>query len=136
MSWNFRAPLMLPFVAVLCGCEFGPDYMRPAAPVPVAYKEDRGWTPASPQQAAGWENWWTIYNDPALDGLERQVDVSNQNLRAAEAAYRAARAEVGIQRGALLPTISANASVRQSGGGSRNNIVNTGTGAGSGSKRG
>jgi NodT family efflux transporter outer membrane factor (OMF) lipoprotein len=134
MSRNFQAPMLLLPVLLLCGCEVGPDYMRPTTAVPVAYKEDRGWTPASPQQAAGWENWWAIYNDPVLDGLEQQVDISNQNLRAAEAAYRAARADVGIQRGALLPTVSANASVRRSGGGSGNNIVTTtGTGTGAGS---
>ena len=110
--------LLLPLLAALAGCELGPDYMRPMAPVPATYREDQGWMPASPQQAAGWENWWAIYNDPILDGLEKQVDVSNQNLKAAEASYRAARAQVGIERGQLLPTVTANASARQSGGGS------------------
>src|ERR1017187_53888 len=122
---NRRIAIALPLAIGLFGCEVGPDYMRPAAPVPADYKEDRGWMPASPQQAAGWETWWAIYNDPILDGLEKQVDVSNQNLKSAEAAYRAARAEVGIERGALLPTISASGSLRQSGGGST-----TGTGTG------
>ncbi|HXJ00071.1 MAG TPA: efflux transporter outer membrane subunit [Micropepsaceae bacterium] len=120
-----RVAFVLPLLA-LCGCEVGPDYMRPPAPVPTDYKEDRGWMPASPQQAAGWENWWAIYNDPILDGLEKQVDVSNQNLKSAEAAYRVARATVGIDRGTLLPAISANASVRESGGGSRNTIIPSG----------
>jgi len=113
-----------PLVAGLSACEVGPDYVRPAAPVEMSFKEAQGWTPASPRQAAGWENWWAIYDDPVLDGLEKQVDISNQNLKAAEAAYRVARADVGIQRGALLPEISANASERQSGGGGRNTSVN------------
>jgi NodT family efflux transporter outer membrane factor (OMF) lipoprotein len=120
-----RALLLAPMAAVLFGCEFGPDYMRPAAPVPADYKENRGWMPASPQQAAGWETWWAIYNDPVLDGLEKQVDISNQNLKASEAAYRAARAQVGIERGALLPTVSGGGSVRQSGGGSRSTLGTT-----------
>jgi NodT family efflux transporter outer membrane factor (OMF) lipoprotein len=123
---KMRSYMLLPLAFAIAGCELGPDYMRPSAVVPQDFKEDRGWMPASPQQAAGWESWWSIYNDPILDGLEKQVDISNQNLRVAEAAYRAARAEVGIARGALLPTLSANASVRQSGGGSRNTII-TGT---------
>ncbi|HEY4264180.1 MAG TPA: efflux transporter outer membrane subunit [Micropepsaceae bacterium] len=123
-----RAAVLLPLALGLWGCELGPDYMRPSAIEPGDYKENRGWMPASPQQAAGWESWWAIYNDPILDGLEKQVDISNQNLRSAEAAYRAARAEVGIERGALLPALSANASVRQSGGGSRNTVItSTGT---------
>jgi NodT family efflux transporter outer membrane factor (OMF) lipoprotein len=99
-------------LAVLSACEVGPDYTRPAAIVPSAYKEDQGWTPASPQQAAGWESWWAIYDDPVLDGLEKQVDISNQNLKAADAAYRAARADVGVQSGALLPVVSANGSAK------------------------
>jgi NodT family efflux transporter outer membrane factor (OMF) lipoprotein len=120
------ALLLVPCLAALSACEVGPDYMRPAVPVPMAYKEDQGWMPASPQQAAAYQNWWSIYNDRVLDGLERQVDVSNQNLRAAEAAYRAARAQVGVDRGALVPAVTAGASARQSGAGSRS----AGTGSG------
>ena len=110
-----RLLFLLPFA--LYGCEVGPDYVRPTASVPTAYKENQGWTPASPQQVAGWENWWAIYDDPMLDALEKQVDISNQNLKAAEAAYRAAHAQVAIDRASILPTISADASVRTSGGG-------------------
>jgi len=103
--------------AVLTACEVGPDYERPSAPVTAAYKEDQGWKPATPSVIdAG--AWWSIYNDPVLDDLEKQVDISNQNLKAAEAAYRAARAEVGVQRGALLPTIGAGASATRSRSGS------------------
>ncbi len=120
---------LAPLLAGLCACKVGPDYARPTAPVPMAYKEDAGWMPASPQQAAGWTQWWAVYSDEALDGLEKQVDVSNQNLKAAEAAYRAARAEVGVQRGQLLPTITANASARKSGsGGSSRNAATVGSG--------
>jgi NodT family efflux transporter outer membrane factor (OMF) lipoprotein len=124
---KLRNASLLPLALSLLGCEVGPDYMRPPAPIPADYKEYRGWMPASPQQAAGWEIWWAIYNDRILDGLEKQVDVSNQNLKAAEAAYRTARAEVGIQRGALLPSVSANGAVRQSGGGSRGSATGTTT---------
>jgi len=81
----------------------------------MEYKEIDGWMPATPKQAAGWENWWAVYNDPVLDDLEKQVDISNQNLIAAEAAYRVSRAEVGIQRANLLPTLNASAGARGSG---------------------
>jgi NodT family efflux transporter outer membrane factor (OMF) lipoprotein len=104
--------VLTPLLAALSACEVGPDYMRPATEVATAYKEEQGWTPVSPQQAAAYENWWAIYNDPVLDGLEKQVDVSNQNLKAAEAAYRAARADVGVQRGSLFPSITANGTSR------------------------
>jgi len=118
-------------LAILSGCKAGPDYVRPMAPMTTTFKEVEGWTPASPKEAAGWESWWAIYEDPVLDGLEKQVDVSNQNLKVAEAAYRAARGEVGVQRGQLLPLVTASSSARLTGGGSRN-AVSVGTGGGGG----
>ena len=53
-------------------CEVGPDYMRPTAPNEMQFKENQGWMPATPRQAAGWENWWDIYDDPVLDALENR----------------------------------------------------------------
>src|SRR5438477_9463404 len=121
----------------LAACEVGPDYMRPPADVPMAYKEIQGWMPAAPREAAGWENWWAVYNDPVLDALEKQVDINNQNLIAAEAAYRVARAQVGIERGQLLPTIDASAGARGSGNfGSGTTTAASGTGTGSGTASG
>jgi NodT family efflux transporter outer membrane factor (OMF) lipoprotein len=111
------ALILMPALAALAACKVGPDYMRPATPMAPIYKENAGWTPASPAQAAGWETWWAIYNDPVLDALEKDVDISNQNLKAAEAAYRAARAEVGVQRAALFPALDAGAGARLSGSG-------------------
>jgi NodT family efflux transporter outer membrane factor (OMF) lipoprotein len=124
---------LCPVAALLTGCELGPNYMRPAAPVPMQYREIDGWMPATPKQAAGWENWWAVYNDPVLDDLEKQVDISNQNLIAAEAAYRVARAQVGIQRASLLPTLNASAGARGAGtfGSSGTGSASSGTGTGS-----
>src|SRR5262249_5398260 len=52
--------------------------------------------------------------------------------------YRASRAEVGVQRGALFPTVTANASFRESGGSGRGSGggTNGGTGGFSGSSSG
>lgn len=103
---------------LLSGCKVGPNYHRPDAPVASAYKENQAWTPAIPAQIPAADTWWSIYNDPVLDSLERQVVVSNQNLKAAEAAYRVATAQVGIDRGPLLPNIGVNGVNTRSGGGS------------------
>ena len=65
-------------LAVLVGCAVGPDYHRPAAPVPQRYKEAEGWKPAEPREAGSGADWWSIYDDATLDGLEKQIDVSNQ----------------------------------------------------------
>ena len=66
---------------------------------------------------------------PQLDALERQVAVSNQTLMASEAAYRAATAQVAIDRGPLLPDMSLTGVNTRSGGGSGfSQGVTTGTG--------
>jgi NodT family efflux transporter outer membrane factor (OMF) lipoprotein len=103
---------------VLAACSVGPEYRRPDAPVPTSYKE--GWKTGEPQDAIDRGAWWAIYNDPTLDALERQVDISNQNLKAAEAAYRQARAVVAQARSGYFPTISVAASATRSGQGRGN----------------
>jgi NodT family efflux transporter outer membrane factor (OMF) lipoprotein len=97
--------LALSVLLLLASCTVGPDYKRPPAPVPAAYKET-GWKTATPHEAIGRGPWWSIYNDPVLDGLEREIDISNQNLKAAEAAYRQARAVVGEAYAGYFPTVS------------------------------
>jgi hypothetical protein len=104
--------------AMLSGCAVGPDYQRPAAPVPTRYKElpttPPGWKVAAPADRADRESWWELYHDPLLDELERQVDVGNQNLKAFEAAYRQARAAVKETRSALFPTLSVTSGANRS----------------------
>lgn len=105
------------FAAALCGCVVGPNYQRPSAPMATAYKEAIGWTPAHPSDAADRRDWWTVFNDPVLNDLEQQVQVSNQNLKAAEAAFRQAEALVSAQRAALFPTFGVTGSASKAGGG-------------------
>jgi NodT family efflux transporter outer membrane factor (OMF) lipoprotein len=101
----------------LAGCAVGPDYRRPAAPTSPTYKEAAGWVSAAPADTLEKGPWWRLFGDPALDGLEAKVQVNNQNVAAAEAAYRQARALVAEQRAALFPTVNLNASGTRSGSG-------------------
>lgn len=96
----------LAVLIVLAGCTVGPDYVRPPAPESTAYKEIAGWKPATPREAASGASWWSIYDDPVLDGLEAQIDVSNQTLKADEAAFRQASAIVAEARAGFFPTVS------------------------------
>jgi NodT family efflux transporter outer membrane factor (OMF) lipoprotein len=109
---------VLPLGALLLSaCTIGPDYRRPPAPVPVAYKEaaaKEGWQVARPADIYDRGPWWSIYNDPVLDGLERQIDISNQNLKAAEANFRQAEAIVAQARASFFPTATFNASAQRS----------------------
>lgn len=105
---------MLLLSTSLSGCMVGPDYHRPTAPVPIAYKELRGWTIAHPSDAADRGPWWRVYHDSELDMLERQVDVSNQTVKQYEAQYRQAVALVQEARAGLFPTVGLTASVTRS----------------------
>src|SRR5246500_1942108 len=91
----------------LTACTVGPKYHTPAAQVPAAYKEVGDWKPAQPNDQKLGGTWWTIFQDPQLDALEVQVNVSNQNLKASEAQYRQARAVLAYNRADLYPTVTA-----------------------------
>jgi NodT family efflux transporter outer membrane factor (OMF) lipoprotein len=103
------APLML-----LTACTVGPDYVRPTAEAPAAFKEMDGWKQAQPRDQEIKGKWWEAYNDPLLNSLEEQVNISNQNLAQAEAQYRQARALVQSARAGYFPTVSASASESRS----------------------
>jgi len=91
---------------LLSGCMVGPDYKRPDAPISPEFKEIDGWTIARPADDMDKGAWWSVYQDPELDRLERMVEVSNQNVKAAEAQYRNATALVAQARAGLFPVVA------------------------------
>jgi NodT family efflux transporter outer membrane factor (OMF) lipoprotein len=108
------AAALLP--GAMAACTVGPDYRRPNAPVPAAYKEARpqpGWKVSQPGVADNGA-WWSVYHDPVLDGLERRIDISNQNLKAAAAALQQAEAIVAEARAGFFPTAAVNLSAQRS----------------------
>jgi NodT family efflux transporter outer membrane factor (OMF) lipoprotein len=94
-------------VLQLTGCVVGPKYHTPVAPAPPAYKEVGNWKPAQPNDRSLGGTWWTIFQDPQLDALELQVNVSNQNLKAAAAQFQQARAALHYARADYYPTVTA-----------------------------
>lgn len=94
--------------ALLSACAVGPDYVRPTAEQPATFKEAAGWKTAQPSDQALRGKWWEMYNDPLLNSLQEQVNLSNQNLKQAEAAFRQARALVQSSRAEYFPVVSAN----------------------------
>jgi len=102
-------PTVLLAIAVLqlSGCEVGPKYHPPVVQAPPAYKEIGDWKPAQPNDQNLGGTWWTMFQDPQLDDLELQINVSNQNLKAAEAQYRQSRAVLRYSRADYYPTVTA-----------------------------
>ncbi|HXM59236.1 MAG TPA: efflux transporter outer membrane subunit [Terriglobales bacterium] len=89
------------------GCVVGPKYHPPVVQAPPAYKEIGDWKPAQPNDQNLGGTWWTIFQDPQLDALELQVNVSNLNLKAAQAQFQEARAALRYYRADYYPTITA-----------------------------
>src|ERR1019366_1009360 len=126
---NLRVAGILILLLVSAGCMVGPNYRRPSAPAPPAFKEQppvnfkeaeaAGWNPSQPGDAYAKGRWWELYNDAALNALEEQVSVSNQNVLQAEAQYRQAKAAVSVARAALLPTLTADPAATVGGPGNR-----------------
>ena len=93
----------LPFT----GCAVGPKYKTPSVPVPPSYKEMGNWKTAQPNDQNLGGNWWEIFQDPQLNALEQQINVSNQNLKAAVAQYQQSRAALRYARADYYPTVAA-----------------------------
>jgi NodT family efflux transporter outer membrane factor (OMF) lipoprotein len=130
MSWAFPSRACFPkssrsllqfclaAVLALAGCAVGPKYVRPTAEIPAEYKEAGEWKTAQPNDQNLGGSWWEIFQDPQLNNLEEQINVSNQNLKAAEAEYTQSRALLRYDRAAYYPAINGGASA------TRNRISN------------
>lgn len=118
MRRNTFPVLALAAALALSGCvNLAPRYDVPAVEMPVAFKEGRGaWVPAAPADALERGDWWQLFDDPALSALAAQVEVSNQNLVAAVAAYAQARALTREQRASLFPRVDLDGRQNVSGG--------------------
>ena len=137
MKRSFPFALVAAVALTTPACMVGPNYKKPSAPATPAYKEPpppnfkeaeaAGWKQSQPGDAFEKGKWWEVYNDPALNALEEQVSISNQNVLQAEAQYRQAKAAIGVARAGLFPTVSVGPAITASGTG--NSSANTSTNA-------
>jgi NodT family efflux transporter outer membrane factor (OMF) lipoprotein len=93
------------------GCATSSRYVPPAVDSAPAFKENANWKVSQPRDQAVRGSWWEIFGDPELNALEAQIDVSNQNLKAAEGQFEQARAIVRGTRSGLFPQVSAAPSI-------------------------
>lgn len=103
MPSHLRSFLLIA-TAVLSACTVGPDYRKPAVPLPATYMTQPATHAGAPVPAADLSAWWEQFNDPLLT---RYVSLAlSQNLDLAQAVARIdrARARLGAADAALLPS--------------------------------
>jgi len=93
---------------VLAGCAVGPDYMRPALDMPVAWTVEAPFREGAPNDLASKGAWWLRFGDPKLDALEQQALAGSPTLTAASARLAQARAVLSASSAGLLPQVALN----------------------------
>lgn len=88
----------------LTGCAIGPDYVRPATPLPASYAEAAG-----SEQAAANARWWTLFGDATLEQLVDKALQNNADLRQAIARVEQADALAREAGASFFPEITGNA---------------------------
>lgn len=120
---RFRWPVRVAFAAgaalLVAGCAAGPDFRPPAPPGVSGYTGQPLQNPVATAGTAGGAaqtfrqgadipgDWWTLFHSPALDALIRRALQNNHDLKAAQAALKAAHESVLAQRGTFFPSVSA-----------------------------
>jgi outer membrane protein, multidrug efflux system len=103
-------PVLVIGVALMGCAAVGPDYTPVKQEAPSKWQTEMagGLSAVSPDPES-LSRWWTIFNDPQLSGLVTSAAKGNLDLKTARARIREARAQRGIRRAGLFPTLSANA---------------------------
>src|SRR5690348_9074000 len=95
----------------LAGCvTVGPNYHKPATPVPQLQDLDAARENAAHFQA----EWWKQFGDPVLDALIQRAAANNLDLRIAVARLDESRALLGGAKSQYLPDIEAGISYTRS----------------------
>lgn len=94
--------------ALMAGCTIGPEYKKPLVPTPP----DFGWKLAEPKDQAIKGDWWRLFHDATLDGLESQATAANQQLRVALAHVDQSRAVARITKSRFYPEASFDPSIK------------------------
>jgi len=93
--------LLVCAIAILLGaCTMGPDYVRPKADAPAAFRFE-------PQEVTqtGDTEWWKQFDDPVLDGLIAEALANNLNLKVAVANVNQAAGVFTQTRSQLFPQV-------------------------------
>ncbi|WP_043436494.1 efflux transporter outer membrane subunit [Cupriavidus sp. HPC(L)] len=111
-SWMPRLAT-LAAALVLAGCSLAPTYKVPETATMPAFKEAEAaqaegaqWKVATPAEGAERGQWWKLFGDAGLDRLIEAANSNNQDLAAAAARVKQARAFTGVAEADLYPQLS------------------------------
>jgi len=92
--------------ALLAGCAVGPDYEQPRVDLPDEWPEHELFATTADED---WQQWWSHFDDPVLDGLvDRALDDNLDVLLQAERVMEA-HARLGLADAERMPTVKAQA---------------------------
>src|ERR1700683_2424912 len=98
---------------LLGACSLAPPLKTPDIPTAATYKEIGPWTQAQPGDRLPRDSWWTLYDNPELDELQKRLISGNPTLAAALADYAQARALNDQARAGLFPSVGVGAGVER-----------------------
>lgn len=108
--------------AVLCamslaGCAVGPHFVKPdARPDGVVLAPRHDYASATAMSSEGVPSqWWLLFNDPVLAGLQARALAENLDLHMASERVEQGRAQLGVAASRLLPSVGAGASYTREG---------------------
>ena len=106
------AALLTSCLLGISGCAtVGPDFKPPKTAAPTNWTSElQGGLTGVAADTNLLQRWWTVFNDPVLSDLVERARAGNLDVRQAEARVREVRAQRGIAKAALFPTVGANAS--------------------------
>ena len=103
--------LVSALAAALGGCTtIGPDFKAPASAPDAAYRHAEVSSDAARLPA----QWWTVFGDTTLDGLEGRALRDNPGVKAAAQRLLQAQAQLGVVRAGQAPNFSVNAGISNS----------------------
>lgn len=102
-SARFVSALLV--ATLLSGCAIGPNYKRPAVAQPETFRGQAAAEAASFADAP----WWEAFQDPTLKALIQEALRNNYDAAIAAARVQEARANLGVARSDLFPSLDYNA---------------------------
>lgn len=102
-----RGAVLLGLAMFTAGCNVGPKYTRPAAPVPPAFRgADDAVVSSDPKTSLGDEKWAQVFHEPELQQLIGTALKNNFDVRIAAQRVLEAEAQVKIARSQQFPQIT------------------------------